>query len=258
MILLNDDEVSFDDVKTISWKNSLKVKQQITDRNVRTRQIRIICLHTVMGKLGKVLPGSGEPNSAFAQALYQTKTARDVSWDYTIALDGTVICQNDPLRWYTWHAGAINPISIGIEFDQLSNGDVYENQIMAGAKFVSYLCELVGIQKQIHMRNGGPYLKTILRLAGAKQGVDMVGVFAHSNQTENKPIGDCGPHIWPVLRDVFGFDTFDFTKDEDLAVWRGRQHLIGVEEDGIPLKNTVSKLKELGYEHGMWVNSPNK
>lgn len=254
-LILNGVPHEIEGLNIVSWP---KVPQQITDRNARTKQIRIICLHTVEGKLGKVRPGKGDSRTAYNQARYQVSTRRNVSWDYTIAKDGTILCQNDPFKFYTWHAGGIvsniNPISIGIEFDQeLPSGDLYEDQLSDGAKFINGLCDLVGVQKQIMTPT---YLKTILRLSGPKSGYDMVGVFAHSNQTENKPIGDCGPHIWPILKERYNFDCFDFNKEEDKAIWRGRQHLIGTEPDGLPLAKTRELLKEKGVPYGIWVNKP--
>lgn len=259
MIVVNGNTHEIDGVETVSWLDDPKVKEQQTDFNIRTRTIRMIIVHTIEGKLGKVRPGKGDPRTGFNQAKYQTQTARKVSWCYTICKNGLVICQNDPAKHFTWHAGGkvsdVNPISIGIEFDQeLPSGDLYEDQLIAGAKFINGLCDAFEIQKQIMMKKGTPYLKTIHRLSGPNSGYDMVGVFAHSNQTENKPIGDCGPYIWPILRDNHNFETFDFGADEDLNTWKFRQQEIGVEADGIPLKNTVNKLKEMGYKNGIWAN----
>ena len=105
-IVLDGKKIETPGLETISWLDDPKVPKT-TDVSARTQWIRAIVLHTVHGKVGKLLPGVKSSTRAESYAKYQANTSRDVSWDYTIDTDGTIIVSNDPMKHFTWQATSV-------------------------------------------------------------------------------------------------------------------------------------------------------
>ncbi len=189
-------------------------------------------------------------------ARYQAGSPRAVSWDYTIDQDGSVAVSNDPCKYYTWHATAVNGITLGIEMIQDDDGALYEKEIQDTAQFILFLCNKLGIQAQIPWRKGKPIEGIIKRIEGPLAGRDVVGVYGHRNQTTNRGPGDPGNAIFEELARI-GFETFDYDQDEDLNAWKARQKTLGIpteECDGVVGPGTRKRLEEAGYKNGLWIN----
>lgn len=226
-----------------------------TDLSPRTTWVRAIVLHTVHGKVGPLRPGGKDTGRDLKYAQYQARTPRSVSWDFTVDLDGSVAQSNDPVDYFTWHATSVNKYTIGIELVQEMDGSVYEEQLAKTVLLVGALCDHFGIQKQIPWRGDGPIDGLIPRIEKGN-GVDVVGVYGHRNQTRNRGKGDPGDHVFRALK-AAGFDGFDFARDEDKTVWRARQKAVDIEPkkcDGIPGPGTRAALEQHGYRAGVWVN----
>jgi hypothetical protein len=224
--------------------------------------IRAIVLHTVHGKVGKLLPGIKSSTRAEAYAKYQANTSRDVSWDYTIDTDGTVVVSNDPVRFYTWHATTVNPWTIGIEFVQDDNGDMYEGQMEAGVKFLDTLTKYLAdadnpIQRQTPVTpDGKPVRGTIPRIVNAEEAKKVVGLYGHRNQTSNRGPGDPGDYIFEYLLRA-GYKGFDLNAQADLLFWKDVQNKLGfapADCDGVPGRKTATAVKS--QNHGLWVVRP--
>lgn len=262
-IILNEQKIEIPGVKTISWKDpeaaSLKIKEA-TDKSPRKTWLRGIVCHTVHGKLGKLIPGDGpKTDKAIKYAKYQTSTDRDVSWDFTQDLNGDWVVQNDPLKFYTWQASAVNGYTCGFELVQLDNGDLYEGQIAKAVEFVDFLTAKLGIQRQIpwDMVNDKPLRSTVSRISGPNAGKDVVAVYCHYHQTNNRGFGDPGPWLQEALKKA-GYETYAFDGD-DKEVWKTRQRALGITEsecDGVPGPATVRALAASGKKHGMYVSRP--
>lgn len=258
-ITINHKQLEIPGLKTISWVESPQRVKYITDKNDRTKWLRAIVAHTCDGKLGKLLPGAGiDSGKAATLARYQTNTNRQVSWDFTEEMDGTWLIQNDPLVHYSWQATTVNPITCGFEMIQFENGDLYEEQIKKAVLFIDALTALLGIQRQIPWDkvHDKPILGVIDRIAGSKAGHDVVGLYAHCNQTNQRGKGDCGPWLFLALKEA-GYELFDLHSEEDLKIWKQRQSNLGiVNPDGLPGPTTISALKTSGKKHGMWIKRP--
>jgi hypothetical protein len=260
-IVLNNQKIETPGIETISWLDDPKVPKA-TDTNARTKWIRAIVLHTVKGKVGAVRPGVAPPSSrAERYAKYQANTSRDVSWDYTIDTDGTVIVSNDPMVRYTWHASAVNSWTIGIELVQEDNGDIWEGQVEGTVRFLDILTRELAdrdqpIHRQIPMNNlGKPVRGVIPRIANAESAKSVVGVYGHRNQTSNRGPGDPGDPIFEALLKA-GYKGFNYDSHDDITFWKGVQKMLGVTEDGVPGPGTSAALKARGYPHGLWVTRP--
>ena len=265
-IIIKGNQQEVPGIVSVSWLDGNPKVKHITDKDNRTRQIRGIVAHTHEGVRGILLPGNG-PNTTLDErlALYQTQTDRYVSWDYTLDLNGDVTWQNDPTKFYSWQATAVNPLTLGFEMIQqlrkdevgkVVGGDLYEGQISAAVRMVDFLTATLGIQRQIpwdKVKNR-PVQVVIPRIASG--GENVVGIYGHRNVTTNRGPGDPGDALFYALRDA-GYELFDMASGEDITVWKTRQQALGVSDlDGIPLSQTVQKLKESGKKHGLWVSRP--
>jgi hypothetical protein len=260
-IVLNGQKIETPGLETISWLDDPKVPRA-TDVNPRTKWIRAIVMHTVSGKMGGVRPGKAPPSKrAESYAKYQANTTRDVSWDYTIDVDGTIVVSNDPLVNYTWQASAVNPWTIGIEMVQESNGDLWEGQIATTVRFLDMITRELAdrghpIQRQVPMGPAGkPVRGVIPRIANAELAKSVVGIMGHRNQTSNRGPGDPGDHIFEALLKA-GYKGMNLDAQDDITFWKGVQHMLGLTEDGVPGPGTANGLKAQGYPHGLWVNRP--
>lgn len=260
-IVLGGQKIATPGLETISWLDDSNVPRA-TDTNRRAVWIRAIVLHTVKGKVGGLRSGTAPPSTrAERYAKYQSNTSRDVSWDYTIDTDGTIIVSNDPLVWYTWQATAVNPWTIGIEMVQESNGDVWEGQIATAVKFLDFITRELAdrghpIQRQVPMGPlGKPVRGVIPRIEDAEKAKSVVGVYGHRNQTHNRGPGDPGDAIFEALLKA-GYKGMNLDAQDDITFWKSVQHRLGLTEDGVPGPGTATALKAAGYPHGLWVTRP--
>ena len=258
-IVINGKKIETPGLQTISWLDDPKVPQA-TDFNTRAMWIRAIVLHTVHGKSGRLLPGFSKPSSrAKSYARYQANTARKVSWDYTVGTDGTIIASNDPVKTYTWHAGDVNPYTVGIEFVQEDNGDLYEGQMDVVVRFLDVLTRELAdaghpIQRQVPMTsNGEPVKGVIARIENNDSAKQVVGIYGHRNQTGQKPVGDPGDDIFHALLRA-GYKGFNLDAKDDITFWKDVQARLGLSPaDGIPGRATQQALLNAGNPHGLWV-----
>lgn len=202
MIVLGGRQIATPGLETISWLEDRKIPRA-TDFNDRTKPIACVLLHTVHGKRGALKPGSKSSVRAEAYAKYQAATERDVSWDYTVDTDGTIIASNDPLTRYTWHAGppVVNSQSIGIEAVQDDDGAQYSDGIAAEVRFVELLCEKLNLPRRTPVdANGAPF-------QGLLDDQVFRGVYGHRNiwklkdghRVTMKGLGDPDDHVFHAL-----------------------------------------------------------
>lgn len=216
-------------------------------------------VHTHEGLKSTLIQGTGASSStAQALARYQVNTDREVSWDYTVDSDGTVLVQNDPALDYSWQAGSINPVSLGIELVQTNiNGtrSLYSEQVQKAVFLIGFLTAVLGIQRQIpwDKQRDKPVLTQIPRIQNSK---NFYGVLGHVQLTKDRGPGDPGEHIFYALRDA-GYELFDINLNEDIETWKKRQAVLGIlNPDGIPGAETTRRIKDSGMKNGMWVKRP--
>lgn len=231
-----------------------------TDTNARPQPPQAIVLHTTSGKRGLLRKGIRPSKRAEAYAHYQAHTPRNVSWDFTIDTDGTVVQSNDPLIRATWQAGnsAINNRTLGIELVQDGDGAVYEGQLGAMVLFLDALTRELGIQRQVPTLNGQPDSRKLGRLFGGNAGASVYGIYGHRNCAHDRGFGDPGDHPFAALL-AAGYEGFDLEAGEDVGVWGERQRALGfdaAERDGKPGRKTRAALAAAGHAHGLWVGRP--
>lgn len=266
-IVFNSKKYTVEGLNTKSWLDMPNIKY-ITDKTKRTRGIRMIVVHTHEGILSNLVQSDGRDSTIDETlARYQTNTERQVSWDYTVDLNGDVLVQNDPFIDYSWQAGNVNGFSLGIEMVQDKDPSsetkriLYSKEIEKTVLLIDTLTAALGIQRQIpwNKKTNKPNLKPIKRLSSEEgSGDDLVGIIGHSNVTNQRGPGDPGEHIFYALK-AAGYECFDMDNSEDILIWRQRQKELGVAEkdcDGIPLAKTAALLKSKGYKNGIFIQRP--
>ena len=223
----------------------------------RTEWLRQVILHkTIADDPEHVIPGAGTPGGAL-QTIEAWAGGVDGAhgvYDY----DGALWQLADLATVVTYHATVSNEWSAGFEMKEQPGGGVFQAQLDACVAGTLAACEALGIQLQMQRR--GTYTgHPIARMVGG--GPDMVGVFGHRLNTEQRGKWDPGEAIWDALA-LHGVEEFDFAKGEDLDAWKRRQLDLNASvggqldkplvEDGVPGPATVVALKLAGYKSGIY------
>jgi len=199
-----------------------------TDGAARPHVPLAVVLHTTKGRTGALVDTAAAPSErAERYARYQAGTASDKSWDFTVDLDATIVQSNDPTGAcggratpiYTWHCGAANVWTVGIEIVQAEDRRLYARQLAAAVALATVLCDTYGITKRVPCDAQGapwegPINEVVSHKRGGRQG-RLSGVFNHCNLTtpDSRGPGDAGPHVRAACL-AGGFAPFDVT---DLA-----------------------------------------
>jgi len=227
-------------------------------RNRSAVWIRGIVLHTTRGIPGGrdlrpqvILPGIGASSDAGHRvASCWAAAGRAGGAHLVVDYDGQVSCCADLLRTATYHAGAVNNVTIGIEVAQGSRAELYAGQLDLVVQLVDWLTKRFGIQRQIPDGYHGPIERLEL---GAR---DFVGVFGHRDSSNNRGQGDPGDEIFRLL-EAAGYERWDLLQRQDIGAWKSRQHALGIEPaDGVPGPMTVVALAAAGHRGGLWVPRP--
>lgn len=217
-----------------------------------TRPHQIILHKTIADDPEHVIAGNGPPGGAERDARFWEADPAHSGAQLVTGHDGIVGCLCDVVKCQAYHATVSNPYSIGIETCELVGGGVYEAALDATVAVTLALAESLGIQLQVPSRvyNGHP----IARMNDG--GRDMIGVFGHRDNTEQRGRWDPGEELFRRLR-ARGAEAFDFDGLEDIKVWKQRQadlvargHQLDV--DGIPGPATAAALKAEGYRGGVF------
>lgn len=238
------------------------------DGGTRTLPVSLVLLHTTKGIPGGsdkreqvIKPGFGpdtkaEDRTATYWSTDPTSSGAHMVFDH----DGSVACLADLKVTCAFHAGQyeVNNRSIGIEIYQGSNAEMYEGQLDVVRKVVDAITSFFGIQRQIpdYYRNNTPVPR--LQTLGGR---DLVGVVGHRDVSDQRGKGDPGDAIMEVLAKN-GYERFDFFTEKDKEAWKARQTELSsklkrsMSIDGIPGPQTVTALKDLGYQDGLWANPP--
>lgn len=191
-------------VSVVTWQDDPKRAPKVTDGRARTAAPTAIVLHTSRGVRGTVRPGSLASQRAEVLALYQARTAREVSWHLTVDSDGTVLQQADVGSWSCWHAPPTNAWSIGVELvQQPDHGDLYEVQVGAAVKVVDALCSVLQIPRRVPVTAQGAPLSTVVpswrSVAAGGRAEHWSGVLGHRNVTADRGPGDPGDGVFSAL-----------------------------------------------------------
>lgn len=236
-----------------SWLEDTHFRIDANDRAMRPTGmwVRGITLHTTHGKYPQPLkPGLGKGGSALANLQYWNRSADYASAHLLVDRDGVIYQTADLVTEGTWHATTVNPVTIGVEICQGSDGSLYQGQIDTVVAMCDWLTATLGIQRQIPQNYEN---KPITRLvAGAR---DFVGIFGHRDQSANRGRGDPGDIVMSALH-AAGYEQFNLTQNEDLIAWKKRQSDLGLVPDGVPGKRTVASLLSAGHKDGLWVQRP--
>jgi hypothetical protein len=260
MIVVNGQGIETPDFFSRCWLEPGKRRLRLGSSDCRPRQtrwVRLLMFHTTIGDEPQVvLPGAGKQGGAEQLADFYASDPAHNGCHMCIDYDGSVACYADLLLDAAYHATSVNETSIGVEIKQTAKLEIYQAQIATAAKLAHWVCDTMGIQKQMHW----PYLGdtyAVARLAAG--GRDCTGVIGHRDQTNQRGQGDPGDAVLLAIQ-ASGFESFNFQLQDDKAAWHARQGQIGKEIgmtldcDGIPGPATLSALRRAGYRNGIWMN----
>jgi hypothetical protein len=215
------------------------------------RPVQLILHKTIADDPELVLEGAGPFEDARLTAEYWQKDSKHSGAHLVTGDDGTVACLADLVRVEAYHATVSNLYSIGFETREKPGGGVYQAALDATVRVTLAICEHLGIQLQVPRDYNGHPLKRMLN-----GGRDMIGVFGHRDNTEDRGRWDPGDLLFDMLR-ASGAESFDFDGGEDIATWRSRQRMLNARghhlvEDGLPGPATTAALKLDGYRGGLF------
>lgn len=216
-LIIGGSRVPVPGVNVVTWIDDPKRAPKIADGKVRRVAPSAVCLHTSRGVRGNVQPGARPSSRAETLALYQSRTARQVSWHLTIDTDGDVLQQADLVTWMCWHVEEANGHTVGIEMVQHpGSGDLWQVQLDACVQVVTAICNTLSIPKRVPCdAAGAPWSKPVPAWVMRKYhgpGEKWAGVLGHRHlvpDTVRGP-GDPGDSIFRALLKA-GFDAFDVT-----------------------------------------------
>jgi hypothetical protein len=235
-------------------------------RNARERHaIQLIVMHTTGGIPGgsdlrpqAILPGFGPSSNAGDRIVgsWTADTTRPGGAHIIVDFDGRIYCCADLVTQAAYHAQSANGPSVGIEVVQgHGKAELYASQIALAAKFALALCAIMpsAIQRQIPLAyNGHPIARFVASQQTGTPLSDVVGIVGHRDLTATRGAGDPGDAIMEAL-ETAGAERLDFAHYEDIAKWKQRQSLVGIEvPDGIPGPHTVAALRQAGRADGIW------
>jgi hypothetical protein len=243
-----------------SWLDmpDLRLRKNEDFRQRNTTWIRQIVLHTTKGIPGgddqrpqDIRAGLGPATDAGeAVARWWSKDPTPAGAHLVVDFDGRIYCCCDLFTEAAQHAKHANQTSVGIEIYQGREAELYEGQLDVVVRLCDALTRRFGIQRQIPHR----YLGPVRRLMDSVE--DVVGVIGHRDLDRARGAGDPGSAVFYRLG-LAGYEPWDFSLSEERDVWRRRQRDLGIDPaDGIAGPVTVSRLREKGHAHGLWVSRP--
>lgn len=252
-LIIGNQKVSVSNLMFVNYLDNQKLNLQLgkNKRSRKTNWVRSIVLHTTKGIPGGtnktpqvLLEGFGKNQNAGERCVDVWRDA-NAGAHLVVDFDGTIYQCADILKEVTYHAGQVNEVSVGIEIYQGAKAELYRGQLEVVVQLIDLLTALLGIQRQYHF----PYNETSLpkRIALKElAGKDVVGIYGHRDVTNTRGFGDPGDYVFEFLKEA-GYEPFDFSKNEDINVWKERQKKLGVTPDGIPGPKTVQALSNAGY-----------
>lgn len=221
----------------------------------RYGQLQQFIIHKTIADDPEVIrPGAGPPGGAMQTIKAWLDSGKPDGAALVVDDDGTLFQLCDLLWQITYHATVSNQLSIGMEIKEHVGGVSTMAAMQTGVKAILRSCRECGIQLQTHDWRkyvGHPIPRMI------HGGRDMVGIFGHRDNTEQRGKWDPGDVIFQMLA-AEGVEVFDFTIGEDLDAWKRRQQELNGEGfgplivDGIPGPSTLAALKRAGYVDGIY------
>jgi len=178
--------------------------------------VQSICIHTRMGVWPqKFVANTKDRKWDTVGVKNASNDDRIASWHISIDSDGSYVSHLDVVKHKAYHCGQCNEVSVGIEMFQDADGTVTNETLDSCVTLVNFLCDRLGIKKQVVNELGilktfatgkktGDAKKDLAYLEGGESGVNFSGVFGHRNATRNRGKGDPGDEIFKRL-EAFGF-----------------------------------------------------
>ena len=240
-----------------SWQDDARLRLKMGEdgrkRPSGSWRVRGIVLHTTRGlplslaanPPPRILPGKGPATNIERDVNHWWSIdARNAGAHLIVDYDASVACLADLLLEETYHAGPVNPVTVGIEIAQRADLCLFEEQLEGVVALVDWLTDKFQIQRQIPRRGVTYYKQGMIIPRCAAGGRDVVGVYGHRDVTLQRGWGDPGDAVFAAL-ERSGYEAVDFAASEDRDLWRTRQAALGmaaVDQDGIPGPRTAAAI----------------
>lgn len=195
-LVIDGADVDVPGLIVVSWKQDPRVRLSSGDGRDRRpgETVRRVVLHTTRGIPGGhdqrpqvIHPGLGPPgHAAEDNAIYWARAPSCAGAHLVVDYDGTMVCTADLQRKVSYHAGAINGDSIGIEIVQGSDAGLYEGQLDAAVRLCAFLADRFALPRTVQW----PY-------RGA--GLPCAAFLGHRDVSDNRGKGDPGDHVYELL-----------------------------------------------------------
>lgn len=225
------------------------------DYRMRRQRPHAIVLHTTKGAPRQyVRPGSGSAGRERNVAEFWRDDPAYSGAHIVIGSDGTVACLADLATVCAYHATVSNEWSAGIELYQELDSGVYEATFAAAVPTIMAICDALSIPFQYvadpysghplpRLLNGGP---------------DVVGIYGHRANTEQRGWGDPGDEIFARLA-FAGAEPVHLASNDDLVLGMQRQRVLNSMDarrgntvrplivDGIVGPASMATMRRLGF-----------
>lgn len=185
----------------------------------KTTWTRALVAHTTKGAPRQyVKPGGGPGNRERNVAEFWRDDPAYSGAHIVIGSDGTVACLADLARVCAYHATVSNDWSVGIELYQEADGGVHEAVFAAAVPVMLAICEALAIPFQFvaDAYRGHPFARLL------NGGPDVVGIYGHRANSENRGWGDPGDEIFLRLA-AAGCEPVTINDRRDLDLGKQRQ-----------------------------------
>lgn len=154
-------------VPCVNWHDDPTLRLRMGNdghkRNPAT-PVRRVFLHTTRGIPGGrdqrpqvIVPGLGPPgHAAEDNAHYWARSPACAGAHLVVDYDGTMVNGADLLREVSYHAGAVNGDSIGVEIVQGADAQLYEGQLAAVVALCEWLAKHFGLPRTAQYPYRGP------------------------------------------------------------------------------------------------------
>lgn len=212
MLIVDGRLVPVPGVCTVSFRDdpawALKIPEDGRPRP-RPHDVRAVVLHTTRGIPGGrdqrpqvVRPGFGFSGPAARTLANWRQDSRHAGAHLLVDFDGTMYCLADLVRTSTYHAGAVNRWTVGVEICQGRDAELYVGQLESVARLCSVVCAELGIPRRCAWPYRGRAVPGIERFRGA---------YGHRDCSDNRGAGDPGDAVFEYLQRE-GFEPADPTR----------------------------------------------
>lgn len=253
-VIVNGLQLAVPGLRVVNYRDEPAIRLKIGEDGTARPRVLIdyVVLHTTLGAPDntfkhsqQVIEGAGPATDVGKQLAQMWGTdGRCAGSHLAIGFDGTVYCLCDLLLEESFHATTVNLHSVGIEYQQGRQSELYSVQLEAGRRLVDWLTLYFEIPRMIPLGYKGIPIPQL-----AVGGHGYRGVFGHRDQSIQRGAGDPGDFVMQSLR----YRAIDVAGGAYVTYWQAVQRWLGfsgTDVDGDPGPHTFRALRARGFAGG--------